>query len=71
MGGSGADTVKEMPLGVDEKIEEEYASQSKLLQEFINISSIDKAWVLKSDSGMSAYLSAPCMLKRMVLYIAV
>lgn len=62
MGGSGADSVKEMPLGVDETIVEEYASQSKLLQEFINISNSDKAWVLKSDSGMAAYLCAPCVL---------
>lgn len=51
MDGSGADTIKEVPLGLDETVEEEYASQSKLLQEFTNIPSIDKAWVLKSDSG--------------------
>nr|DAD19714.1 TPA_asm: hypothetical protein HUJ06_021177 [Nelumbo nucifera] len=35
----------------DATVEEEYASQSKLLLEFINIPSIDKAWTFKSDKG--------------------
>lgn len=44
---------KELPLGLDASTEEEYASQSKLLQEFTSISSIDKAWTFKSNSGMT------------------
>ncbi|MBA0651675.1 hypothetical protein Goklo_018981, partial [Gossypium klotzschianum] len=52
MNSSKAGTVKELPVGIDEATEEEYASQSKLLQEFTNISSIDKAWVFKSESGI-------------------
>ena len=51
MDGSGASPLKEMPLGLDEAGEEEYASQSKLLQEFTNVSSIDKAWTLKPHHG--------------------
>ncbi|KAK9287677.1 hypothetical protein L1049_016115 [Liquidambar formosana] len=51
MTGSGAGPLKEMPLGLDPTTEEEYASQSKLFQEFINISNIDKAWIIKSDCG--------------------
>nr|XP_011467693.1 PREDICTED: acylamino-acid-releasing enzyme-like isoform X2 [Fragaria vesca subsp. vesca] len=49
MDGSRAVPLKEMPLGIDEISEDEYASQSRLLQEFTSISSIDKAWI-KSDS---------------------
>ncbi|OMO95588.1 hypothetical protein COLO4_15764 [Corchorus olitorius] len=44
--------VKEFPLGIDETTEDDYASLSKLLQEFINVSSIDKAWVFKSGNGI-------------------
>ncbi|XP_021291724.1 acylamino-acid-releasing enzyme isoform X1 [Herrania umbratica] len=51
MDSSKAGLVKELPVGLDEATEEEYASQSKLLQEFTSISSIDKAWIFKSDSG--------------------
>ena len=60
MDSSKAGTVKELPVGLDEATEEEYASQSKLLQDFTSISSIDKAWSFKSDSGRMAkvlYLS--------------
>ncbi|XWS13756.1 hypothetical protein CRYUN_Cryun36dG0065600 [Craigia yunnanensis] len=49
---SKAGPVKELLVGLDEATEEEYASQSKLLQEFTIISSIDKAWTFKSDSGL-------------------
>ncbi|KAK9083598.1 hypothetical protein Scep_030069 [Stephania cephalantha] len=42
-------SVKEMLLGVDSTVEEEYASQSKLLREFTDIPNIDKAWIFKSD----------------------
>lgn len=53
MDGSKADTPKETPSGLDTATEEEYASQSKLLQEFINISTIDNAWTFKSGNGMT------------------
>ncbi|KAM5552933.1 hypothetical protein ABKV19_025260 [Rosa sericea] len=49
MDGSKAVPLKEMPLGIDATTEDEYASQSRLLQEFTSISSFDKAWI-KSDS---------------------
>ncbi|KAL5712432.1 acylaminoacyl-peptidase [Ranunculus cassubicifolius] len=49
MDASGTVSSKEMPLGVDASTEEEYTSQSKLLQEFASISSVDKAWIFKSD----------------------
>ena len=35
-------------------MEEEYASMSKLLQEFTNIPTIDKAWTFESESGIVA-----------------
>ncbi|BFG14002.1 hypothetical protein CerSpe_002760 [Prunus speciosa] len=54
MDGSKAGSFKEMPLGIDATTEEEYASQSRLLQEFTGISSIDKAWIFKSDSGIGS-----------------
>lgn len=52
---TGAGPVKELPVGIDATTEEEYASQSQLLQEFTNISAIDKAWVFNPGSGMSAF----------------
>lgn len=58
MDSSKAGTAKELPVGLDEATEEEYASQSKLLQEFTNIRSIDKAWVFKSESGRKANVSS-------------
>ncbi|KAF7146122.1 hypothetical protein RHSIM_Rhsim04G0195100 [Rhododendron simsii] len=48
---SGANSIKEMPWGVDEATEGEYASQSELLQEFTSISTIDKAWTFKPENG--------------------
>lgn len=48
---TGAGPVKELPVGIDATTEEEYASQSQLLQEFTNISAIDKAWVFNPGSG--------------------
>ncbi|XP_021822050.1 acylamino-acid-releasing enzyme-like isoform X4 [Prunus avium] len=54
MDGSKAGPLKELPLGIDATTEEEYASQSRLLQEFTSISSIDKAWIFKSDSGIGS-----------------
>ncbi|KAJ4967724.1 hypothetical protein NE237_014425 [Protea cynaroides] len=47
---SGAASKNEVSLGLDAKMEEEYASQAKLLQEFTNIRSVDKAWT-KFDCG--------------------
>ncbi|TYK30175.1 acylamino-acid-releasing enzyme [Cucumis melo var. makuwa] len=41
----------EFPSGIDPTTEEEYAEQSKLLQEFTKIPNIDRAWTFKSDSG--------------------
>ncbi|KAL4643377.1 hypothetical protein ACB092_02G087700 [Castanea dentata] len=54
MGDSKAVPIKEMPRGLDTTIEEEYASQSKLLQEFTSVPSIDKAWTFKSDDGIGS-----------------
>jgi acylaminoacyl-peptidase len=54
MDSSGTDSAKELHVGLDPTTEEEYATQSKLLQEFINIPSIDKAWIFNSDSGSQA-----------------
>lgn len=39
---------KGLPLGMDATMLDEYASQSKLLQEFIRIPSFGKAWIFKS-----------------------
>lgn len=47
----GSGSLKEAPLGVDMENEDEYVSQSKLLQQFTNICSIDKAWMFSSCSG--------------------
>ncbi|CAM8918225.1 unnamed protein product [Rhodiola kirilowii] len=49
MDGSKADF--DDTLGLDAATKEEYISQSKLLKEFTDISSVDKAWILKSDNG--------------------
>ncbi|CAN1841302.1 Acylamino-acid-releasing enzyme [Linum perenne] len=54
MDGSTADTTKTLPLGLDPTMEDEYDSQSKLLREFASISSIDKAWTFKSQSGIGS-----------------
>ncbi|CAN6551730.1 unnamed protein product [Malus baccata var. baccata] len=54
MGSSKDGSLKEMPLGVDATTEEEYTSQSRLLQDFTSISSIDKAWTFKSDIGIES-----------------
>uniref|UniRef100_A0A2N9IZB8 acylaminoacyl-peptidase n=1 Tax=Fagus sylvatica TaxID=28930 RepID=A0A2N9IZB8_FAGSY len=54
MDDSKAGPIKNMPLGLDAAIEEEYASQSKLLQEFTSIPNIDKAWIFKSDDGIGS-----------------
>ncbi|KAF2313927.1 hypothetical protein GH714_020650 [Hevea brasiliensis] len=45
---------KELPLGFDASTEEEYASQSKLLQEFTSIPCIDNALTFKSNSSMTS-----------------
>lgn len=51
MDASKADASKELPLGLDPTMVEEYASLSKLLLKFTSIPSINKAWVFKSDTG--------------------
>ena len=58
MDDSKSGSIKEMPLGLDATMEEEYASQSKLLQEFASISNIDKAWIFKSNGGMASHFIA-------------
>lgn len=52
MDGSKAGLPEKMAAGLD-ATEEEYASKSNLLQEFVNISTIDKAWAFKSADGMN------------------
>lgn len=52
MDSSSGSPKKEIPVGLDVATEEEYASQSVLLQEFTNMSTIDRAWTFKSKSGM-------------------
>lgn len=42
---------KGKPLGIDASCEEEYSLQSKLLKEFVDIPTIDKAWTFTSSSG--------------------
>ncbi|XP_054821069.1 acylamino-acid-releasing enzyme isoform X3 [Prosopis cineraria] len=54
MDGPKAGAPKEMPLGFDDTTEEEYASQSSLLQEFNSISNIDNAWIFNSDSALAS-----------------
>ncbi|XP_022560606.2 acylamino-acid-releasing enzyme-like isoform X2 [Brassica napus] len=49
----GTDTVKDL----DQTSEEEYATQSKLIKEFITIPSIDKAWIFNSGSGPQAMVA--------------
>ncbi|XP_019231044.1 PREDICTED: acylamino-acid-releasing enzyme-like isoform X1 [Nicotiana attenuata] len=44
-----ASSPKEFPLGLDASTEEEYSSQSSLLQDFTSIPTIDKAWTFTSD----------------------
>ncbi|CAN6923409.1 unnamed protein product [Brassica oleracea] len=43
--------------GVDSATEEEYATQSKLLKDFMSIPSIDKAWIFNSCSGPQAMVA--------------
>jgi acylaminoacyl-peptidase len=40
---------------MDAMAPEEYASQSKLLQEFTNVPSIDSASILKTNDGMAFF----------------
>ncbi|KAK8933434.1 hypothetical protein KSP39_PZI015418 [Platanthera zijinensis] len=49
----GAVAAKDMQHGIGETTVSEYESQSKLLQEFCRVPSIDKAWIFKSDGGTS------------------
>lgn len=51
MDASKAAPAKQVSSVLDATTEEEYASLSKLLQEFTNISSIDKAWTFNSGNG--------------------
>ncbi|XP_071940515.1 acylamino-acid-releasing enzyme-like isoform X1 [Coffea arabica] len=51
MDSSGVSSFPENPVGLDRVCEEEYTSQSRLLQEFTEIATIDKAWAFTSSSG--------------------
>ncbi|XP_031380489.1 acylamino-acid-releasing enzyme-like isoform X2 [Punica granatum] len=51
MDSHGAGYPKEAPFGVDMAMEEEYAAQSKLLQDFVSICNIERAWTFKSENG--------------------
>ncbi|KAH9764697.1 Acylamino-acid-releasing enzyme [Citrus sinensis] len=51
MDASKAAPAKQVSSVLDATAEEEYASLSKLLQDFTNISSIDKAWTFNSGNG--------------------
>ncbi|XP_060178673.1 acylamino-acid-releasing enzyme-like isoform X2 [Lycium barbarum] len=52
-----ASPLKRFPLGLDETSEEEYSSQSALLQDFASIPTIDKAWTFTSTSGSQCMFS--------------
>lgn len=52
MQASGTVAAKDIPHETNETAMDEYDSQSKLLQEFSKVPSIDKAWIFKSDSGV-------------------
>lgn len=52
-----ASPLKRYPLGLDETSEEEYSSQSTLLQDFASIPTIDKAWTFTSTSGSQCMFS--------------
>lgn len=55
MDASKAAPAKQVSSVLDATAEEEYASLSKLLQDFTNISSIDKAWTFNSGNGTTDY----------------
>ncbi|KAK6161417.1 hypothetical protein DH2020_004798 [Rehmannia glutinosa] len=50
MDNTGGIPTIELPVGLDTATQEEYVSVSKLLQEFTDIPTIDKAWTFKSES---------------------
>ncbi|XP_059310051.1 LOW QUALITY PROTEIN: acylamino-acid-releasing enzyme-like [Lycium ferocissimum] len=52
-----ASPLKRFPLGLDETSEEEYSSQSALIQDFASIPTIDKAWTFTSTSGSQCMFS--------------
>ncbi|KAK4425574.1 Acylamino-acid-releasing enzyme [Sesamum alatum] len=50
MDDAGGSPTKQIPISLDAPTQEEYASLSKLLQEFTDIPTIDKAWTFKSET---------------------
>ncbi|KAJ9536989.1 hypothetical protein OSB04_029722 [Centaurea solstitialis] len=56
MDGSGVSPAKEVAVGLDAVIEEEYASQSKLYKVFTSMSTIDKAWTFSSSNGLGSHV---------------
>ncbi|KAL9161718.1 hypothetical protein ABFS82_07G039500 [Erythranthe guttata] len=55
MDNAGGIPTKETPSSVDAATQEEYSSLSKLLQEFTDIPTIDKAWTFKSDDDDASH----------------
>ena len=53
MDASRSELAKELPLCLDPTMVEEYTSLSKVLAKFSSIPSISKAWVFKSDNGIT------------------
>ncbi|KAL6883634.1 hypothetical protein ACP4OV_011048 [Aristida adscensionis] len=47
---AAAQPTEGLPLGMDASMVDEYASQSKLLQEFVQIPSVSKAWIFNSKN---------------------
>ncbi|KAK4489302.1 hypothetical protein RD792_005106 [Penstemon davidsonii] len=62
----GVNPAEEVPEGLDEVTQQEYASLSKLLQGFIEIPTIDKAWSFRSGSEEGSHamfmISQPSLL---------
>lgn len=52
MDGSSDNSAPKIPVGLDAASEAVYTNQAKLLKEFIEIATIDKAWTFRSPSGM-------------------
>lgn len=54
MNTTGAIPAKEMAVGLDAAAQEEFSPLSELLQEFVKIPTIDKAWAFKPQNGTAA-----------------
>lgn len=56
----GGSPIKQKAAELDSATQEEYVSVSKLLKEFTDIPTIDKAWTFKSQTGMAGSYFFPC-----------